>query len=76
MRPVGGRGDEAGAQRVALDIAAHRHQMGVVLDQERLVAALVEMALAEGALAAVAGLGVALGQPADEAGEIAFMVPP
>ena len=46
VRPIAGRGHQPGAQRVALDIAADRQQMGVVLEQERLAAALVEMALA------------------------------
>ena len=64
-------GDQAGAQRVALDIAADGDEVRVVLDQERLVAALVEMALAGGAVAAVPGLGMALGQAADEAAQIA-----
>ena len=76
VRPVGGGRDQAGAHGVALDVAADGDQMRVVLDQEALVAALVEMALAEGAVAAVAGLGVALGQAADEAGEVAVGVGP
>ena len=50
--------------------------MGVVLDQERLVAALVEMALAARAVAAVPGLGVALRQATDETAEIAVRVRP
>ena len=49
--------------------------MRVVLDQERLVAALVEMALAAHAAAGVARLGVPLGvplgEPTHEAAEIA-----
>jgi hypothetical protein len=65
VRPVGGRGDQPGAQGVALDVAADGQQMHVVLDQERLVAALVQMALAARAVLAVPGLGVVLGQPAD-----------
>lgn len=62
-----------GARWIALDVAADGHQMRVVLDQERLVAALVEMALAAGA---VPGLGVALGQPAHEAAKIAIGMRP
>ena len=50
--------------------------MAVVLDQEGLVAAVIKMPLPMGAVAAVPGLGVALGQAAREPAEIAVDGPP
>ena len=50
--------------------------MPVVLHQERLVAALVEMSLPARAVAAVPSLGVPLGQAAHEAAEIAVAMRP
>ncbi len=68
-----GAGDEFGGERVAFDVAADGEEVfagGGALDGEGFEAALVEVAVADGAVGDAPAHGVGVGEPAEEVGDL------